>query len=249
MSTSKNFHHRKSEFSSEADVSNTVFHRKSVTSDLNTANGSLTSNGKMQRKSILNLHEQPSSTTTHGGERQSYSSIHRQNRDSEVNTTFTSERRTCNVHKENREHNVKNSSSMSRIISGGGTGTESRSNVERSRVTRTQVSGAGIDFPSQSHSHVGSHATRHRGSQHVSSLGGGIDFPSYSAHGQHERVVTRRGNQSSISLGNDKFTSSSLYKSEYITAPKTTCAVHKINQGAFQHTRSTQEHKFFKTSN
>jgi len=156
VTTSKHFHHRKSEFSSEADVSNTVFHRKNVTSDSNAVNGSLTSNGKMQRKSILNLHEQPSSTTTHGGERQSYSSIHRQNRDSDANSALTTERRTCNVHKENREHNVKNSSSssMSRIISGGATGTElNRSNVERSTVTRTQVSGGGIDFPSQSHSH------------------------------------------------------------------------------------------------
>lgn len=248
MTTSKHFHHRKSEFSSEADVSNTVFHRKNVTTDSNTANGSLTSNGKMQRKSILNLHEQPSSTTTYGGERQSYSSIHRQNRDSDANATFSTERRTCNVHKENREQTVKNSSSMTRIISGGTSG----SNAERSTVTRSHVSGGGgIDFSSQSHSHTGSHTSRHRGgNQQVSSLGGGIDFPSYSAHGHGaERVVTRRGNQSSISLGNEKFTGSSLYKSEYITAPKTTCAVHKIKQGAFQHTRSTQEHKFFKTSN
>ncbi|XP_049318249.1 uncharacterized protein LOC125775348, partial [Bactrocera dorsalis] len=191
---SKHFHHRRSDFTADTNVTNSVFHRKSISNDSNQI-GSLTSNGKIHRKSILNLHEEPSSSVF-PSERQSYSSIHRQSREQQDNNNsfLVSERRHFN------------------------TLSQSQSRDQASKFCNV----------------------------HKTSSSSGIEFPSYSKHS--ERTVSRRNvNQSSISLGIDGASSTTLYRSEYKTVPSTTCAIHKIKEGAFQHTRNTNEHKFFKT--
>lgn len=78
-------YHRRNVLSTEADVSNAVFHRKTTSSNANEAvqSTSLSSTAAIQRKSLSNLHDQ-SLYSASSTERKSYSSLHRQGREHDI---------------------------------------------------------------------------------------------------------------------------------------------------------------------